>query len=111
MLQDKNMRLNYMKTSSLLLILSAFILSISACNLIEINQEINKVDSTGIIKGKIKLQTDQSGPVIVNRYYLQNKTYISDTFSRANFLGNYQFDSYPGSYFISAFVDNNHDGL
>ena len=105
------MCLNYIKTSSLLLVVTAFILNISACNLIDIKQDANKVDSAGIIKGKIKLQTDQSGEIIVNRYHMQNKAYISDNFSRANFLGKYQFDSYPGSYFIYAFVDNNNDGL
>lgn len=70
-----------------------------------------KSESAGVIRGKILLKTEQFGAVIVNRYNLQNKTFISDRFTHTNFLGNYQFDSLPGTYFIAAFVDKNNDGI
>ena len=91
--------------------LAGLILTISACNIREIKQEVKQAESVGVIKGKILLETEQSGPVIVYRYRLQNKTFLSDRFTRANFLGKYQFDSLPGTYFISAFVDQNKDGI
>lgn len=108
---QKNNRLTFTRTSCILLVFTVLILNISACNLREIKQEINKAESAGVIQGKILLDTDQSGPVIVYRYSLQNKTFISDRFTRANFLGKYQFDSLPGTFFIAAFVDKNKDGI
>lgn len=107
----KYIYLFFIRTSFFLAVFIALILNISACNLREIKQEIKKAESVGVIKGKILLDTEQSGPVIVHRYHLDNKTFISDRFSRANFLGEYQFDSLPGTYFIAAFVDSNNDGI
>ena len=107
----KNIYLIFIRTRFSLLVLTGLILNISACNLREIKQETLKAESVGVIKGKILLETEQSGPVIVYRYRLQNKTFLSDRFTRANFLGKYQFDSLPGTYFIAAFVDKNKDGI
>lgn len=101
----------FTRTSCNLLVFTALILNIGACNLREIKQGIKKSEGVGVIKGKVLLETEQSGPVIVYRYSLQNKTFISDRFTRANFLGNYQFDSFPGTFFIAAFVDKNKDGI
>ena len=94
---QKNYCRIFTRAKFILLVFTALILNISACNLREIKQEINKAESVGVIKGKILLETGQSGPVIVYRYSLKNKTFFSDRFTRANFLGKYQFDSLTGT--------------
>ncbi len=99
-----------MKTVTALFFLNGLLLGISACSLLETKEQVQKIESAGVIKGKILLNTSKSGPVYVHRYYLKNNTYVSDSFIHTSSSGEYQFYSLPGTYYIAAFVDSNHDG-
>jgi len=93
-----------------LFFLAFSIMTLNACSLLEISQQIQKADSIGHIKGIVQLSSPQQGNIIVHRYYLNNKTYISNDFTHANKKGEYQFNTLPGTYYLAAYLDNNHDG-
>ena len=101
---------SYMKIVASLFVLNGLLLNISACSLFEIKEQAQQTESTGVIKGKILLNTSKSGPVNVHRYFLKNNTYIADSFIHTNSDGEYQFYTLPGTYYIAAFVDSNKDG-
>lgn len=83
---------------------------ISSCSLLEIDEQSEKVDSAGVIQGKVKLATTKRGPVIIHRSYLEGSTFITDTYARATKEGSYSIRALPGTYYLSAFVDSNKDG-
>jgi pimeloyl-ACP methyl ester carboxylesterase len=76
----------------------------------EIRSEIKRQENLGIIQGEITATASQDGPVMV-RQYVQNEAGVfilkSQQYAKK---GVYQFNSEPGGYFISAFVDVNKDG-
>ena len=105
-----NIRFSYIKYAASLFVLIGVQLNISACSLLEIKEQAQKTESSGVIKGRILLDTSKSGPVSVHRYYLKNNTYVTDSFIHTNSDGEYQFYTLPGTYYIAAFVDSNEDG-
>jgi pimeloyl-ACP methyl ester carboxylesterase/uncharacterized protein (DUF2141 family) len=85
-------------------------LAISGCGLQEIKRETTAADNAGVIKGKVKVKSDQKGPIIVYGYedsggFLTRKYHLT-----ASDTGNYQFNAEPGMYAVAAFIDVNRDG-
>ena len=62
------------------------------------------------IKGTVKVESPQEGPVIVLRFQEENGilNLISSTIVSRE--GHYSFLVSPGTYFIAAFIDRNNDG-
>ena len=85
---------------------------LSACGLAEINRQIDVVDDLGVIKGKVDVQTDQQGPVVVLRFEVDSAGEVfkleNQVIASAN--GSYRFAAEPGEYLIAAFIDVNQDG-
>lgn len=87
----------------------ALIILLTACQIIEIKKEAELIESAGIIEGRVVNGSSQKGPVIVKRYFKKGGVYLNDSQQIANRSGQYRFTTLPGTYFIAAFVDVNHD--
>ncbi|BCG63950.1 MAG: hypothetical protein methR_P1702 [Methyloprofundus sp.] len=98
------------KSITYCLLFSCFLVNINGCSLLEVSEEVNKLESAAVIKGQVQRHSSQQGPIIVYRYTLKDKTYIADSYSRTTPSGHYQMDVFPGTYYLAAFIDNNHDG-
>lgn len=85
-------------------------LIVSGCGLREIKRQTLAAENTGIIKGKIKVMSDQKGPVVVLRLEDKNGVFVLENQVIATSTGKYMFTAEPGDYLIAAFIDVNHDG-
>ena len=51
-----------------LLVLTCLLFTMTACSIKEIKTQVEVVEHMGLIKGNIKITSDQKGPVIVLRF-------------------------------------------
>ncbi|WP_455210661.1 lipase family alpha/beta hydrolase [Kaarinaea lacus] len=86
------------------------ILTASGCGLKEIKQQTIEAENTGIITGKIKVKSDQKGPVVVLRIEDKGGILTIENQVIATSSGKYMFIAEPGEYLIAAFIDVNQDG-
>lgn len=91
-----------------LLVIVSFL--VSACGLAEINRQIGIVDDLGEIKGKVDVQSEQTGPVVVLRFEVKDSVFTLENQVIATATGQYEFTAEPGEYLVAAFVDVNQDG-
>jgi len=82
----------------------------AGCSLKEIDEQTSFVDNAGSIKGKIKVTSDQSGPVVVLHFVDQDGVLALRQAILASGDGGYRFNAEPGKHYIAAFVDVNKDG-
>ena len=92
------------------LIHCCFLTMLSSCSILEIQDQVEIVESASVLTGKVKLLSPQKGPVIVARYHKDNGVYVIDSYVRATSDGYYLFHLFPGTYFIAAYFDVNNDG-
>lgn len=85
-------------------------LLLSGCGLREIKRQTIAAENTGIIKDKIKVESDQEGPVVVVRLEDKSGVLVLENQVVATATGNYKFTAEPGEYLVAAFIDVNHDG-
>lgn len=81
-----------------------------ACSLAEISRQIGVVENLGSIEGKVEVQSDQKGPVIVLRFEVRDNVLTLENHEIASSDGRYEFAAEPGEYLIAAFIDVNQDG-
>ncbi len=93
-----------------LLVLTCLLFTMTGCSIKEIKTQVEVVEHMGLIKGNIKITSDQKGPVIVLRF--RDVKGIPSLESRvlASGKGKYRFPVEPGKFFIAAFIDVNNDG-
>ena len=99
-----------MKIIIFLLVLFSLLINLNGCSLVEISEQVRKAEGIGSIKGSVQRTSSQQGNIIIDLYYLKDKTYIMDSFARVDQNGEYQFDRLPGTYYLAAYIDNNYDG-
>lgn len=88
-----------------------FGIAVSGCSLMEIDQQTGAVDSAGAITGKIDIQSDQHGPVIVLRFTDDQGVAILTSRQTLSSSGTFKFNCPPGQFYIAAFIDQNGDGV
>lgn len=91
-------------------VLILFLFTAAGCSLKKIHEQTSLADNLGSIKGKIKVTSDQTGPVVVLRYRDQNGIPALQRTILASGDGQYEFYAEPGKHYIAAFVDVNKDG-
>lgn len=82
----------------------------SGCGLSEIKRQTLAAENTGIIKGKVKVKSDQKGPIVVLRIEDKNGILTIENHVIATSSGKYMFIAEPGEYLIAAYIDVNRDG-
>jgi len=98
------------KTFRPVLVLLISLLVLSGCGLGEIREQANTTENVGTIKGTVKVDNTQKGPIMVERFRLIGGIFVSEDKMIASANGNYYFTVNPGNYYISATIDANSDG-
>ena len=99
-----------MNQPRLFILLLASLFALSACGLAEIKRQIGIVDDLGVIKGKVDVQSEQKGPVVVLRFAVDESAFTLENQVIATSNGRYEFGAEPGEYLVAAFIDVNRDG-
>ncbi len=83
--------------------------TLTGCSLKEIHEQAQEVGDVGYIKGKIKVESDEKGAVIVLRFRDDNGVPVIERRIIASENGEYTFPVTPGAHYIAAFIDANND--
>jgi len=94
-----------------MLMLSVFsiVSALAGCSLREIQQQTQEVANVGYIKGKIKVESDERGAIVVLRFRDDNGIPVKESSIIASENGEYTFPVTPGPHYIAAFIDANND--
>jgi hypothetical protein len=92
-------------------VLSVFCIffALTGCSLKEIKEQTQEVGNVGYIQGKIKVESDEKGTVVVLRFRDENGVPIKESRVIASKNGEYSFPVTPGFHYIAAFIDANND--
>jgi len=91
-----------------IVVMSLFILA--ACDVLDIKKQTDLAGSTGKVKGKVVVKSNQSGSVMVVQYKNNHGVLVKLNKVTASREGHYQFNVLPGEYAFFAFIDLNSDG-
>jgi uncharacterized protein (DUF2141 family) len=95
----------------LILVAVSSLLLESGCSLMEMKRQTALADNTGVIKGVIKIESNQKGPVVVALYADEDSVPVLQRTVIADTKGEYSFGlTVPGEYYIAAVIDANGDG-
>ena len=83
---------------------------LSGCGIPEIQRQIGIVEDLGFIRGKVDVQSEQQGPVVVLRFAVDENVFSLQNQVIATAGGRYEFQAEPGEYLVAAFIDVNQDG-
>lgn len=100
---------NIFKRSSQI-ILCFLLLALSGCSIKETHKQTQSIENVGVIKGQVRIISEQKGTVIVVRYIDQEGVPVRESQVVASSNGDFKFTVLPGPHYIAAFVDSNRDG-
>jgi len=84
---------------------------LSACSISKIKEQIKVAEDIGAVKGKVKVENNQQGTVVVAILQQSGNTLTVKNRLIASAEGDYTFHVPPGDYLVGAFVDKNNDGV
>ncbi|MEE4243479.1 MAG: alpha/beta fold hydrolase, partial [Desulfopila sp.] len=92
------------------LLLVSLLVFLSGCGFKDIHEQTSLMDNTGILKGTIRNESPQDGPIHVLRFRNEEGLFVLERKVTAAKDGSYEFNVTRGKYSIFAFIDISGDG-